>query len=166
MWFNFKRFVEEFQVLLRYDKTSENQLSSRYYKLQPVSGKIILESKEEARRKGHPSPDRADAKVLAWCRYIFPLACLQENPAQSTAQNLKAGQYSDIASLEKSLRDHALKRGLREIKPPEGIVTQTDILRAVETAAGRGEQNDGNVFGTNPATLRKYRSYIGRSRYY
>jgi len=64
MWFNFARYAEEMQIRLIDDKLLRNQLASRYYK---ESGKTIcLESKQQARAKGHSSPDRADATVLAW----------------------------------------------------------------------------------------------------
>lgn len=66
LWFNFKRYVEEGLVALTPDSLLKAQLSSRYYRRQSGSDKIILERKEEAKKKGHPSPDRADACVLAW----------------------------------------------------------------------------------------------------
>lgn len=71
MWFNFKRFVEEMQVSLLDDPLLKSQLSNRYYKTTNSINK--LESKEQAKANGHPSPDRADACVLAWFDYNFPL---------------------------------------------------------------------------------------------
>lgn len=73
LWFNFKRFLEESQVQLISDTTLDQQLTNRYWRTQSGTGKLILESKFEARKKGHPSPDRADAMVLAWAPYIFPI---------------------------------------------------------------------------------------------
>lgn len=72
-WFSFKRFVEEAQLKLLPDKKLESQLINRYYKIRQTTNQIILESKEEARANGHPSPDRADAAVLAWTNFPFPL---------------------------------------------------------------------------------------------
>jgi hypothetical protein len=72
LWFNFKRFVEEGQVKLLPDTILHSQLSNRYYK-QPYNNKLQLESKPEAKLNGHPSPDRADACILAWTNYTFPL---------------------------------------------------------------------------------------------
>src|SRR6185436_20668309 len=47
------------------EKKLYEQLAFRHYKKNETSGKITLESKEEARANGHVSPDRADALVLA-----------------------------------------------------------------------------------------------------
>jgi len=41
------------------------QLGSVKWKIQQGSGKIIIESKEEMRARGMPSPDRADAAIMA-----------------------------------------------------------------------------------------------------
>jgi len=69
LWFNFARLVQERVVNL--DKAPQkaiDQLSSRYYKQQETLGKLILESKKEARANGHSSPDHADAIILAMAR--------------------------------------------------------------------------------------------------
>lgn len=73
MWFNFKRFVEDGDAGLLDDSTLKIQLSTRYYVRQTGSSKLRLESKDEARKKGRPSPDRADAAVLAWADVSYPL---------------------------------------------------------------------------------------------
>lgn len=73
LWFNFGRLITECDVVLMPDQTQINQLSSRYYKKGDVLGKIALESKRIARSKGHGSPDRADATVLAFANKSFPL---------------------------------------------------------------------------------------------
>lgn len=72
MWFNFKRLVE-LKLVHGLDKVRDkvmiNQLCNRYYKQTETNGKLMLESKKEARAKGHPSPDRADALILAFSFY-------------------------------------------------------------------------------------------------
>lgn len=70
-WFNFKRFVEEYQLKLIDDPILRSQITNRYYK---NNAKLLLqlESKAEAKAKGHPSPDRADAAVLAWANIPYP----------------------------------------------------------------------------------------------
>lgn len=71
MWYNVKRLVEEKLLYLPLnlsdedDKKLYSQLCYRHFSKHKVSGKITLESKEEARANGHVSPDRADALVLA-----------------------------------------------------------------------------------------------------
>ncbi len=66
LYFYFARLVQESIVVLPKDDTKlHDQLTTRFYK-QNDSGRIVLESKKEARAKGRPSPDRADACVLAF----------------------------------------------------------------------------------------------------
>ena len=70
-WWNTKQLIEENILKIVDDKMLKSQLSNRYYRHQQPSNKIILESKEEARAHGHPSPDRADAVVLAWTNTTY-----------------------------------------------------------------------------------------------
>lgn len=72
LWFDFKRFIEEGYVKFLKDDKQLNQLCARYFHRKD-NDKLILESKREARAKGHPSPDRADACVLAWKGLRYPL---------------------------------------------------------------------------------------------
>lgn len=67
MWFSFKRLVEECVVILPEDDVRlKHQLCNRFYGQSNDLGGIVLESKKQARAKGHGSPDRADAVVLAF----------------------------------------------------------------------------------------------------
>ena len=69
MWFNFGKLLQTSEVWLGVDdKKLLEQLSTRYYKI-TVNNKHQLESKLQARSKGHPSPDRADAVVLCFSNY-------------------------------------------------------------------------------------------------
>ena len=79
LYWNFRRFVEEKQVKIIDDGILFNQLTTRQTRQQQATGKILLESKAEAKKHGRPSPDRADACVLAWVPYIFPVDALQHN---------------------------------------------------------------------------------------
>lgn len=72
-WYNFARLVQECDVILPNDSLTFKQLYTRYYSQGDVHGKILLESKRVARSKGHGSPDRADAVVLAFANKRFPL---------------------------------------------------------------------------------------------
>jgi len=66
LWMNFARHLP--YLILLNDKTQTNQLSSRYYTQNKRTQKIQLEAKAEAKAKGHHSPDRADAVVLAFAK--------------------------------------------------------------------------------------------------
>lgn len=67
LWFRFRRLCENNELWLLDDLKLKKQLSSRFYKLS--NGIHQLESKIDARAKGHVSPDRADAVVLAYWDY-------------------------------------------------------------------------------------------------
>lgn len=73
LWFNYARLLKEGQLVLLDDAVQTNQLSSRYYKKSEPLGRLILESKKMARSKGHGSPDRADATILAFAGKGYPL---------------------------------------------------------------------------------------------
>ena len=68
LWFQFRKLMEHNEIILLDDNKLKGQLSSRFYKITPEN-KHQLESKTEARSKGHPSPDRADAVILAFWEY-------------------------------------------------------------------------------------------------
>lgn len=65
-WFKIKRYIEEGWIKPYPDNILESQLVNRYYKRSGDGDRIMLERKEEAKKKGHPSPDRADAMMIAW----------------------------------------------------------------------------------------------------
>jgi len=69
MWFNFGKLLETGEIWnAAGDHKLNSQLASRYYKITPEN-KHQLESKLQARSKGHGSPDRADSVVLCFSDY-------------------------------------------------------------------------------------------------
>lgn len=70
MWFKYCRLIEECLWLLDEDEQNNPklvvQLAARHYK-QTTGGnnRLYLQAKSDAKAEGHPSPDRADARVLA-----------------------------------------------------------------------------------------------------
>lgn len=70
-WFRVKRLVEEKILIIPHeDATWVDQLTTRLYRYS--KGKVGLEDKKDARKRGAPSPDRADATVLAFA--LIPLS--------------------------------------------------------------------------------------------
>ncbi len=67
IWFTFNKWLENGEIILSNDERLKRQLSTRYYVA--TDNRYRLESKLQARAKGHPSPDRADAVVLAFSHY-------------------------------------------------------------------------------------------------
>lgn len=67
-WFHFGELLKQDEIILVDDPKLTKQLSTRYYKI--IDGAIHqLLSKIEMRSRGLPSPDRADATVLAFSDY-------------------------------------------------------------------------------------------------
>jgi hypothetical protein len=66
MWMLASRRIERSEVRLPEDEELKSQMTTRVYKILD-GGKNKLESKEEMRRRGLKSPDRADAVVMAMC---------------------------------------------------------------------------------------------------
>jgi phage terminase large subunit len=94
MWFRVARFIQECVVVLLSDPKLDKQLTTRFYKRSDTTGKILLESKADAKLAGRSSPDRADAMVLAF-----------------------TGQ--DIGEYLKMVGRHGYKVGDREYSMPE-----------------------------------------------
>jgi len=65
-WYRVKRIIEEkFLDLSLITKETRQQLITRHYKQSTNGGRIFLRQKKEEKLEGFPSPDRADAFVLA-----------------------------------------------------------------------------------------------------
>lgn len=67
LWFMFRKLCELNEVWLLDDLKLKKQLATRFYKI--TGGIHQLESKIDAKAKGRPSPDRADAVVLCYWDY-------------------------------------------------------------------------------------------------
>jgi len=67
LWFSFRKLLEQNELWLVDDKKMKEQLATRFYTIN--NNVHQLESKLQARAKGHPSPDRADAVILAFWEY-------------------------------------------------------------------------------------------------
>ena len=131
MWFEFKRFVEECQLDFSEckDRTLFNQLCNRYYKRNETNQKLMLEPKAEAKRKGHPSPDRADAAALAWSDYSFPLIQEGEKPPAKGSdlaldELMDVVRHGDLSSIVSGAED--IEERYKSIFP-----RQNDIVKAL-----------------------------------
>lgn len=51
------------------DEETEAQLSTIEFR-ERLNGQIMIERKEDARKRGVPSPDRAEAEIMAFCRVV------------------------------------------------------------------------------------------------
>ncbi len=70
IWYKAKRLIEEQVLILKDDNKLYEQIASRKF-LESKAGidKLTLQSKKAMLSEGFPSPDRADATMLALCKY-------------------------------------------------------------------------------------------------
>lgn len=131
MWVNFERHLQYLRLFD--DPVLRKQLASRYYKRSDTTGKIILESKREARANGHGSPDRADAAILATAR--IPIGYFADAPkfeaAQPSDDEVASKLISQIAS------DPTIKLTEQQIIQ---VTLQYRALREARKTANPGEQ--------------------------
>lgn len=102
LWFHFAAILGD--LVLLPDDVQKDQLANRFYKLQTVTGKLLLESKQEARAKGHSSPDRADATVLAFAHKPYPYLgsfAGKARPAEDTEKKHKPTTDELIEMMDK-----------------------------------------------------------------
>lgn len=107
MWHQFSNLIRDSVLILLNDPEQTTQLSNRYYRRMVSSDKIILEPKPEAKAQGHPSPDRADAAVLAKENYRVPEEKAKEAKGRKmTVDELK--QWLDDLNEQKFVRREGL----------------------------------------------------------
>src|ERR1035437_607032 len=68
-YWGLREWMERGDICRLNDLETEAQLSAILYRATP-SGKTEIESKEDARKRGQSSPDRAEALVMAFCKIV------------------------------------------------------------------------------------------------
>ena len=105
LWYSIKHHIENYEIIIPQDTTLRKQLASRYYTVTPAN-KIQLESKRQAKAKGHESPDRADAFVLAFSDYrgIIPQRAAARDVVQYALNDITEEQQNVNVTLEGRLK--------------------------------------------------------------
>lgn len=103
IWYKFSRLIEEAAIILLPDKKLHEQICSRKYK-ESTAGidKLTLQSKKEMMAEGLPSPDRADATVLAAKAFNLH-QLLEKKDIIDDSEKVKRGQPIEI--IEQRLLD-------------------------------------------------------------
>ena len=108
MYWHIKRLLERREIIPGDDAKTREQLTTRNTKgSESAQGKITLESKKEARAKGRPSPDRADAFVLCFFSY-------KRTANDSPLDTKPVGKIVNVGELARML-----SRGLVSYEPPK-----------------------------------------------
>lgn len=68
-WFTFKQKIEATKAYIPNDNQLIQQLCTRQYAMNK-KGQIVLETKDDYKKRGHDSPDRADGIVMAFYDHI------------------------------------------------------------------------------------------------
>lgn len=102
LWYSVKNHIENLEIIIPQDTTLRRQLASRRY-IETPNNKLQLESKRVA--KG-PSPDRADAFVLAFADYrgMLPQRTLQRDVVQYELNAVHEPEPVHNVTLEGRLR--------------------------------------------------------------
>jgi len=125
LYFNLRTLVEKCFIVLPTEEDDEKlitQLSSRYYGQHKVSGRLVLESKQEARAHGRPSPDRADAVVLAFTGLDYEiLQSLYAEEAGKVVKSTRLDKRKDLKAQIRKFDDDRYERAFqtKEILSPK-----------------------------------------------
>lgn len=129
LWFSIGRHVENAEIILPKDVSLRKQLASRYYTVTPQN-KLQLESKRQAKAKGHASPDRADALVLAFADYrgILPNRVVSREPIIQYELN----DITEPESTTHDLLENRLRRNRSGHTQFKSIGWSEDLILEVE----------------------------------
>jgi hypothetical protein len=143
LWFTIKRLVEERLILLPKDDTTlRNQLTNRYFSQSNTNGKILLESKQEARAKGRPSPDRADAVALAFTGLTIHDFLDNISGAQETPNVTKRKVIGNSGVDLEQFMDDLTFKGLQDVRA--GVKIHNSLDAAISTTEDKKEFAYGN----------------------
>lgn len=131
MWFNFNKILENVEIILIDEDILRRQICNRYYKLD-ADNIAHLESKQQARSKGRKSPDRADALMLCFHKYVTPKI--------KQYKQEKAKHFSSIVSAHKPLSVPTIKSLIAKVNQKE------DRLRYM--------QNSGIILATRETIIK------------
>lgn len=149
MWFSLARWIQEGYLDLIDDDKTKQQLAFRYYTQHQLNAKIVLESKKEARAKGHKSPDRADAVALAFSGR--PFAALYSSATDEEGVKLVAEKAAQAAPSLEELAGLIDKVKFR--RDEEGNPTQFGSLTLEEYNEMFNEAKDGFADGETNDSL-------------
>jgi hypothetical protein len=113
LWYKFTRLIEKRLLILIDDEKSYQQLASRKYKSTDTTttlDKLQLQSKREMIAQGLNSPDRADAKILAFTDSNIKdfVEALEDAPKETNPRRdiFKGLNSYDPATLKQLYRRH------------------------------------------------------------
>jgi phage terminase large subunit len=145
MWFDLATLVENQSIILEgisNDLTTKKQLCNRYFKFVNKDDTTVamLETKPQARAKGHPSPDRADSLALCFKDYITPSAVEQKAKRLKDIKEANNNNLNNIPSIKLFVRNNTHEHNVKLHTASSGIInaklnnriSKNEILRELE----------------------------------
>ena len=88
MYWHLRELFRSDEIEIPPNENLINQLSSIKYKINPRSGRIEIESKDEMKKRGLSSPDEADSLVIA-CH-----GAKRQRASKSLRGKIRTGKYT------------------------------------------------------------------------
>jgi hypothetical protein len=150
MWFALEKLIAEQEIILKDDDILRKQLCNRYYKINS-DNTSQLESKQQAKAKGRPSPDRADALVLCFHRYKTPAVKKAQDTRFKSIQELAKSRLIGIPSIKKLILNNRDRHSAQEYMNKAGIKDARRGNRKLEIGDLRLEikQTLQQIYGNN-----------------
>jgi phage terminase large subunit len=106
LWYRAKRIIEErlFDLSSLSEKTRQ-QLYTRHFKKVSTSSRLFLEAKKEAKAKGRPSPDRADAFILALSGLNVDDYLKHQSDSSEPKDNRPKDRFTSVEELQEHFED-------------------------------------------------------------
>jgi hypothetical protein len=136
LWFSFRKLLETNDLWLLDDKKTKEQLATRFYTV--TDNKHQLESKINARSRGHPSPDRADAVILAFWDYesLTPNVKVEKpflvNIPEDTSKMFTIKEYSTREDKPKYTRTPTSRQHFSVLQ--ELVAEHNELQRSIESS--------------------------------
>jgi hypothetical protein len=148
LWFNFSTFIHpNEEVILLDDPVLLDQLANRYY-VQASKSKIKLESKKEAKANGHPSPDRADATVLAFTDIQAPLFSLSTEYIPEKSNNIRSASsmtQEEILNMMEAFKFREFEQLNNPTKLPKGKELNCSMRELININSGAEDSREARL---------------------
>jgi hypothetical protein len=124
-----------------------DQLANRYY-VQASKSKIKLESKKEAKANGHPSPDRADATVLAFTDIQAPLFSLSTEYVPEKSNNIRSASsmtQEEILNMMEAFKFREFEQLNNPTKLPKGKELNCSMRELININSGAEDNREARL---------------------
>jgi hypothetical protein len=150
MWFTLEKLIAEQEIIIKDDDVLRKQLCNRYYKIN-TDNTSQLESKQQARSKGRPSPDRADAMVLCFHKYKTPAVRKTQEQKLKLLKELSGKLLMGAPTIKKLVEKQMDRHNANMYMQQNGIVNAAKRKSIMDKNALKLELNQAlrSIYGNN-----------------